>query len=161
MANINTNVDKGPHNATNKATSKYLNNTTVNKKPASRMENIITLSIGFLSKIMPAAPININAIAIKDTKNSILTPQSKITSSSNLFKAYAIAFALIVEQIKNAAATISAKGVLITNAISADTPKPITFRYNNLSALFCVINALKATNIKIMPIISTYINITL
>ena len=58
-------------------------------------------------------------------------------SSSNFFKVYAIAFALIVEQIKNAAATIRANGVLITRAISADTPNPMTFRYNNLSALFC------------------------
>ena len=41
---MNTNVDKGPDNATNKATSKYLNNTTVNKKPASRIENIIILN---------------------------------------------------------------------------------------------------------------------
>ena len=58
---------------------------------------------------------------------------------------------------KNAAATTRANGVLITNAIMAETPKPMTFRYNNLSALFLVTKALNATNMTMIPIISTYI----
>ena len=65
--------------------------------------------------------------------------------------------ALIVEHINTAAATTSANGVLITNAIIAETPNPITFRYNNLSTLFLVTKALNATNMTITPIISTYI----
>ena len=124
--------------------------------PASNMVNIITLSKGFLRNMIPNAPMTIKAIAIIDTKNSILHHSNSISSSS-LFNVYAIAFALIVEQIKNAAATIRANGVLITKAIMAETPKPITFKYNNLSALFRVINALNATNMTITPIISTYI----
>ena len=69
----------------------------------------------------------------------------------------AIALALIVEQIKNAAATTRANGVLITNAIMADTPNPITFKYKSLSALFFATSALNATNMTMIPIISTYI----
>ncbi len=160
MAKINTNVDKGSANAANIATSKYLNNTTTKTNPASSIVNIITLSNGFLRNIIPNAPITIKAIAIIDTKNSILHHSNSISSSS-LFNVYAIALALIVEQIKNAAATIRANGVFITKAMSAETPKPMTFKYNNLSALFLVINALNATNMTIIPIISTYIFNTL
>ena len=58
---------------------------------------------------------------------------------------------------KNAAATTRANGVLITKAIMAETPNPITLMYNNLSALFLVISALNATNMTMTPIISTYI----
>ncbi len=132
---MNTNVDSGPASAANNATSKYLNATMTKTKPASRIENIITLSNGFFRRIIPNAPITIKAIAIIDTI-SILMPHSKSISSSSLFNVYAIAFALIVEQIKNAAATTRANGVLIINAIIAETPKPITFKYSNLSALF-------------------------
>ncbi len=156
---MNTNVDNGSANAANIATSRYLNKTRTKTNPASSMENIITLSNGFLRKIIPNAPITIKAIAIIDT-NSISIPHSNSISSSSFFKVYAIAFALIVEQIKNAAATTRANGVLITSAIIAETPKPITFKYNNLSALFCVINALNATNTSMIPIISTYILLT-
>ena len=152
---MNTKVDNGSTKAANIATSKYLNKTTAKTNPASSIVNIMTLSNGFLRNIIPNAPITIKAIAIKDT-NSIM-PHSNSISSSSLFNVYAIAFALIVEQIKNAAATISAKGVLITKAIRAETPNPITLMYNNLSALFLVIKALNATNMTITPIISTYI----
>ncbi len=156
MAKINTSVDNGSTRAANIATSKYLNKTTAKMNPASSIVNIITLSSGFLRNIIPNAPITIRAIAITETKNSIL-PHSNSISSSSLFKVYAIAFALIVEQMKNAAATTRANGVLITKAIMAETPNPITFRYNNLSALFLVISALNATNMTMTPIISTYI----
>lgn len=87
-----------------------------------------TLSNGFFKNIIPNDPIIIKAIAIIVTAiSSILFTYSIKTSLSNLFRQYAIAFALIVEQMKNAAATIRAKGVAITNAIRAETPKPITF----------------------------------
>ena len=92
------------------------------------MENIITLSNGFFNNITPNAQINIKAIAIIDTTNSISTPQSRIISSSSLSKLVAIALALIVEHMKNAAATTNANGVLITKAINAGTPKPMTFK---------------------------------
>ena len=152
---MNTNVDNGSTKAANIATSKYLNATTTKTNPASRIENIITLSNGFLRNIIPNAPITIKAIAIINIIS--IMPHSNSISSSSLFNAYAIALALIVEQIKNAAATTRANGVFITSAIIAETPKPITFKYSNLSALFCVINALNATNMTIIPIISTYI----
>ncbi len=72
---MNTTVDNGPANAANIATSKYLNNTTTKTNPASSIENIMTLSKGFLRNIIPNAPITIKAIAIIVTKNSTsITP---------------------------------------------------------------------------------------
>lgn len=51
-----------------------------------------------------------------------------------------------------------ANGVLITKATIADTPNPMTFKYNSRSALFLVTKALNATNMTMTPIISPYIS---